>query len=435
MVAASSEPLPPPPANPLLGTGDPSREPAAAPASPAFVRRLGWAWLPGNAAFPLMWSAVTGVLVALQVARIDPAGKVQNLGLITGAAAFMTLLVQPIAGRLSDNTRTRWGRRSPWVLTGSLLAAVAIAMMGYVHSIGLLLVVYLCVVVTVNSAQLPMSALLPDRVPAPRRGLFASLAAVGQGLGGLVGQLLASATHTHLAESYWSLAGIVAVVMLGFVVLVREPADAEVPKEALNWRALLDSYWVDPRRNPDFGWVFVSRFLLLTGYFLTNSYQLYILQDYIGLGDRAVSYVPLTSTVTFASVLLFGAIGGPLSDRLGRRRIFVQLSSYVFALALLTPMLLPTLGGILLSNVIGGIGYGIFGSVDTALMSQVLPTETGHGKDLGVINLSWTLPQSVSPFLASGLITATGGYTALFPIGAALAVAGGVAVMFVRKVR
>src|SRR5690606_21545088 len=95
------------PAVPPQGTGGaaPPSEPGFAP--PAMLRRLRWTWLPGNIGFNLVWGAVTGILMALQVQEIDPDGKVFNLALLTGAGAAMTMVVQPIAGRLSDRTRSR----------------------------------------------------------------------------------------------------------------------------------------------------------------------------------------------------------------------------------------------------------------------------------------------------------------------------------------
>ncbi|MCA1221497.1 MFS transporter [Streptomyces sp. 8L] len=424
----TTSPRPSPPES----TGSPREGPAL---SRSRLRGLGAVWLPGNAASPLLWNAVTAVLMAVQVQRIDPAGKVHNLALLTGCGAVMTLLVQPLAGRLSDRTRSRWGRRSPWVLGGAVGGAVSLVLMGAAHSIGVLLPTYLLLVLTVNSAQLPMNAMMPDQVPRERRGLFASLAAVGQSLGGLAGQLIASASVADIAHGYWVVAAILVVVLVAFAVTAREPSSRDMADDPFNWTDLLRSYWVNPRRNPDFAWVFISRFLLVTGYLLTASYNLYVLQDYIGLGDRAVHYVPLLSALTFACVLALSAVGGPWSDRVGRRKPFIQASSVVFGVGLLVPLLLPTVTGMIIAAVVGGVGYGMFGSVDAAVMSEVLPSKAGYGKDLAVINLSWSIPQAFSPFLAGALVTATGGYTALFPIGAALAVMGGLSVTFAKGVR
>lgn len=432
--SSTPEDTPPPgdaqDAAPAAGAG----EPGSGAARDA-LRRLRWSWLPGNIGFNLVWGAVTSVLLALQIQQIDPAGKVGNLAMATGLGAAMTMLVQPVAGQLSDRTRSRFGRRAPWIVGGALFGAVAMAGMSYATTVPALIVLYLLVVAAYNSALLPMKAVLPDRVPHERRGTFSALGAGGQMLGTLGGQLLGSWFNEAPRAVYWGI-GVGALVLgVGFVLLNPDTSSVGRPRRPMRWVDLLKTYWVSPRRHPDFAWVFTGRFLLMSGYFISHSYQLYVLQDYIGLGDDAVDLVPALSIVTFTTLLVFTLLGGPLSDWLGRRKVFIHISGAVFAIGLVIPLFLPTITGMFLSAVVGGIGYGVFGSVDTALMSQVLPSREGYGKDLGVIELSWSLPQTCGPFLAGAVVTATGSYASLFPIGAALALAGGFVVRFVKKVR
>ncbi|MEY9851938.1 MFS family permease [Leifsonia sp. EB41] len=98
-------------------------------------------------------------------------------------------------------------------------------------------------------------------------------------------------------------------------------------------------------------------------------------------------------------------------------------------------MVSPTFGGWLAFSVVSGLGFGAFQSVDQALMSEVLPSATSFGKDLGVVNIAATLPQTIAPAVAGFIILTFGGYLALFPIGIALSVLGAFAVWFIRSVR
>ncbi|NUR92667.1 MAG: MFS transporter [Nonomuraea sp.] len=403
--------------------------------APQVLRRLRWTWLPGNIGLALVWGAITAVLLAVQIQRIDPAGKVGHLAVATSLGALVTMLVQPVAGQLSDRTRSRLGRRAPWIIGGAATGTLAMIGMSFATSIPALIGMYLVVVVTYNSAQLPMSAVLPDRVPENRRGTFSALAGAGQMLGNLGGQVIASRLAGTPGVAYWVVAGLTLVFTVGFVLLNPDVSSREVLARPLGWLDLLRSYWVNPRRHPDFGWVFLGRFLLMSGYFISNSYQLYLLQDYVGLGERAVDYMPLLALTTLVMVIVFTLVGGPLSDRSGgRRKVFIYVSGCLFALGLLVPLLMPTLTGMVVASVIGGMGFGVFGSVDGALMTEVLPSREGYAKDLGVINLSFSLPQTLGPVLAGAVVTVTGGYAVLFPVGAALAVAGAFAVRFVKKV-
>src|SRR5690606_23205697 len=403
--------------------------------SPAMLRRLRWTWLPGNIGFNLVWGAVTGILMALQVQEIDPDGKVFNLALLTGAGAAMTMVVQPIAGRLSDRTRSRLGRRTPWILGGALAGGAAMVAMSQAETVPELLVTYLLVVIGYTAALLPLSAILPDRVPAAERGTFASLASGGQLTGTFGGQILASRLSDTPDLAYWLVAGAALVIAVAFVAFNPERPATGLPAGPLGWKALLRSYWVDPRANPDFAWVFAGRFLLMAGYFVSHSYTLYILQDYIGLGDTAADWVPALGITTMVTVVLFTAVGGPLSDRTGRRKVFIYVAGAVFAVGLAIPFLVPTLQGMSASAVVGGVDYGALASVAGARLTEVLCAEEGYGKDLGVIHLAFSLPQTCGSLRAGGIVGLAGGYAPLFPVGAVLAVAGGFALRLGKGVR
>ena len=155
----------------------------------------------------------------------------------------------------------------------------------------------------------------------------------------------------------------------------------------------------------------------------------------IGLGDGAAAAIPLFGLASLAGIITATLIAGPMSDRIGRRKIFVFVSSVLVGLALIIPMVMPTFTGWLLFTVISGLGFGAFQAVDQALMSEVLPSADSFAKDLGVVNIAATLPQTLAPGLASIVILTFGGYIALFPIGIALSILGAFAVWFIKGVR
>lgn len=101
---------------------------------------------------------------------------------------------------------------------------------------------------------------------------------------------------------------------------------------------------------------------------------------------------------------------------------------------MVAPILSPTLPGIIIAFVIGGLGYGVFQSVDSVLMSEVLPSQKTFAKDLGIVNIAVTLPQTLAPALA-GAIVLTLGYGWLFPAAIALSLIGAFAVVPIKSVR
>ena len=235
-------------------------------------------------------------------------------------------------------------------------------------------------------------------------------------------------------SGYLVLAGIAVVLLTLFVVMNPDADNRGEPREAFRLGDFLSTFWVNPVRHPDFFWAFTGRLLLYTGYFSVTGYLLYLLQDYIGVGEGAVALVPLVSAAGIPTILLSIAISGPLSDRIGRRKPFVVASALIVAAALVIPLLWPTVEGMIAFAVLSGLGFGAFQAVDTALVSQVLPNDKAFAKDLGVVNIAATLPQTVAPAVA-GAVVLLFGFAGLFPVAMVLSVLGALAVLPIRSVR
>jgi MFS family permease len=84
--------------------------------------------------------------------------------------------------------------------------------------------------------------------------------------------------------------------------------------------------------------------------------------------------------------------------------------------------------GAIVAAAVLGVGFGVFTSVDFALMTDVLPKALDRGKDLGVINIANALPQVAAPVLAAPIVTYLGGYRVLYLVAAVIGLAGAVLV-------
>ena len=398
------------------------------------LRRLFGFIAPVNIAIYLVVGAIPGVLLPLQVQGIDEANKAANLALITGIGAIAAMIASPVAGLISDRTRSRFGRRAPWLIGGAIITGLMLTGMGFANGVTQLIIAWAVVQVALNFVISPLTALMPDRVPSAARGLFATLVGVGMMFGALGGQVLGSAFAGNIRAAYLVLPGIMIVAITLFVVFVREPSSLDRVNQPFNLHLFLKTFWVSPRKHPDFAWGFLGRILLFTGYFTVTGYQLYILQDYIGLGDDAISFVPVLGIISLVGIVVSTGIAGPLSDRLRRRKVFVVIASVVMGAAMIVPLLLPTAIGMIAFTALCGLGFGAYMAVDAALMSEVLPTDGTYAKDLGVLNIAATLPQTLGPFL-SGAIVVFAGYQALFPVGLVLAALGALAIIPIKSVK
>lgn len=414
----------------------PSPPPSPAPAlsAPAAPTTPGRGLLPlllvGNTAMYALYVGVAGVLLALQVEDIDPDRKVANFGLIAGVSAIFATVFNPVAGALSD----RSGRRNPWILGGGLAAVPAMFLLGLADTVLLITIAWCLGQAVMNVYQAAITSVVPDRVPVGARGKASAAVGLGLPFGSVLGALLGAAFSENHRTGYLLFGALVAGAAVLFTVCTREerlPARAALPVKAQL------AAFASALRDHDFRWAFIGRALLVLGYFAVSGYQLYILQDHTVLPagmepEEAVAVLmPLTSLAMVVSTVL----GGWLSDRFDRRKLFVGASALLSALALLIPALSSSWTAILVFAVVNGLGFGCYMAVDTALVTMVLPKAEDAARDMGVLNIANAGPQIVAPFIASLIVSVSGGYTTLFILAAALSVAGALAVRPIRGVR
>ena len=216
-----------------------------------------------------------------------------------------------------------------------------------------------------------------------------------------------------IAAGYLTTAAALVVLALPYLFDHRDLALDRADREPWDTRRFLASFWIDPRRFPDFGWAWLTRFLVNLGNALGTLYLFFYLQDAVGHGNPEDGVFILT--VIYAVLLVITTVlGGMWSDRLARRKVFVTVSGLVTAAAALTLALVQTWPGAVAGAVILGAGYGIYTAVDFALITQVLPTASARAKDLGVINIANALPQVIAPLVATVLVSQAGGYVTLY---------------------
>jgi MFS family permease len=140
--------------------------------------------------------------------------------------------------------------------------------------------------------------------------------------------------------------------------------------------------------------------------------------------------------VAFVPTLIAIALSGWWSDRVGRRKVFIYAATVVMAAGLAFPLIMPNMTGMILMSIVNGVGFGLYMSVDAALMTEVLPDEGGSaGKDLGILNVATNIPQALSAPIAAIIIGSFGGYPVLFVFAIVFAVLGAVAIAPIKGVK
>jgi len=371
------------------------------------------------------------VTLALKVEAVAPASKERDLGLVLGVGALLALLSNPLAGRLSDRTTSRAGRRRPWLLAGAALGAAGLLVVALAGNVLLIGVGWCIAQIAYNGALAAHSATLPDQVPPSRRGAISGLVGITTLLSVVAGTLLTAVLSSDLARFLVPAAIALVFVAVFAAVLQDRPATRRPPLTA---RGFFGSFVFDPRRHPDFGWAWLTRFTFVFAAATGLTYLPYFLSDRLGIPTADVpARVAVATVLAAVATVATSVAGGVLSDRIGRRKPFVVVAGLVAMVGLVVVALSGSFTQLLIGEVVLGLGTGCFYAVDLALITEVLPSAEDAGKDLGVINMANALPQSLAPAVAP-VFLAIGGYPLLFIAGAVVGIVGALLVTRIRSV-
>ena len=382
------------------------------------------------------------VLLPNQMQDINDAKKTTYLGIATAFGALVAVVAGPIAGALSDATGSRYGRRRPWIAGGALLGFAGLALLSGQHTLVGVTLGWCVAQAGLNAMQAGITALVPDRVPVRQRGVVSGWIGFTQSIGVVIGVLAVTALVTGTVSGYVLIG---ALVVLTTIPLLLAGPDPQIPQPqraqpvAFSARSLLGSFRFSPRRNPDFAWAWATRFLVQLGNALATLYLLYFLRDKVHYaqrfpGHKAEDGLLILILLYTAATVLTVVAGGAISDRRGRRKPSVIVSGYVMAAAAILLAAWPTWTGAMIAAFVLGLGFGVYLSVDQALITQVLLAARDRAKDLGIINIANSAPQVLGPALAAPIVTYLDGYSTLYLVVAAVTILGSVLVTRIRAV-
>ncbi|KAB1146329.1 MFS transporter [Streptomyces luteolifulvus] len=424
-------------AGPSSDTPAPAPAPALALAEPVDRVTRGWtaALCLANGAIWVGWYGPLQILLASQAEDFAPGtgmSKLTLLAWVTGAGAVVSLVANPFFGALSDRTTARIGRRTPWIVAGSAGGALSLLLLSGAGGVWTMAAGWCLVQLTLNAAFAAVTAAVPDRVPRLQRGAVGGWLGAAQILGVVGGTGLATAAG-GIRAGYAACAVFTMVGVLPYVLRHEDLRLAVGDRPPWSWRSFAAGFWLSPRRYPDLGWAWLTRFLINLSNALVLLYLLYYLRDRLHHDDPDEGVLILTA-VNGVTLLATVVVGGVWSDRVGRRKPFVIWSGVLMAVATAALAGWQTWPGAIVAAAVLGIGFGVFTSVDFALMTDVLPKARDRGKDLGVINVANALPQVAAPALAAPIVTYLGGYRVLYLAAAGVGLAGAMLVVRIRGV-
>jgi MFS family permease len=385
----------------------------------------------------LMLVAPLLVTLALKVnALVGPAHAAGSLALVTGVGSLLALVANPLFGKLSDRTTSSLGMRRPWMLVGLGGGCLGILVVAVAPNVGVLLVGWCVAQVFFNALLAVMAAVLPDQVPTGQRGLVSGVLGICLPIASVSGTFLVQLFTGAEFAMFLAPCALGGIFVLLFAFTLDDRRLTAGSKPAWSLGEFASTFYVNPRRHPDFAWVFVSRFLFVLAYAFLTTYQAYYLLHQIGSTQADVPRQIFLGTLTQSVILVCASlIAGRLSDRTGRRKVFVVTAAIVYGLAMFLVAVASSFNGFLVGVAISGLGFGTYMAVDLALVADVLPGDA-HAKDLGVLNIANALPFSVAPALAPAVLAVGGGsYGPLYAVAGISAVLGAGAIVPVKRVR
>src|SRR5215467_9735216 len=327
--------------------------------------------------------------------------------------------------------------RRPWVVTGLVGGSLGILVIALAPSVPVVFAGWCMAQLSFNALLAAMVAVLPDQVPSVQRGLVSGVLGVCLPVASVCGTFLVKLFTGSLLAMFLGPCAIGGFFILLFAVTLKDRRLPRAAKPAWSLREFASTFYVSPRQNPDFAWAFASRFMFVMAYAFLASYQAYYLLDKIGSAQADVpQQIFLGILVQSAVIVAASVVGGRLSDRTGRRKIFVMTASIVYGLALFVIASASNFNGFLVGMAISGLGFGVYVAVDLALVVDVLPGKDNVAKDLGVFNIAGALPFSIAPAIAPVILAIGGGsYGVLYAVAGLCAIIGAFAVLPVRGVR
>lgn len=401
-------------------------ESGPAPVSRAWLWNFALAWF----GFWLLVMLPGQFMIAKISATVAPAEKVAVTSFLIAETAIVVLLSVPVIGVLCDRTSSRFGRRRTWALLGFVTAAIPFALVGLQENWGVIAVLVAVVALGEAAVLVALSAMIADQVPVNQRGRASAAMGLPQVFALAIGMVLVTMLVTSVPGSWALIGGLGLACSLPFLLRFAEPSPS--PAE-IGIRAGLFEMLTLPKPSgyPGYYWAMSSRVFIHAGNLVGTTYLLFFLSDVLEVEhpDDALLVLILIYLVAcgFTSWL-----GGVLSDKWGRRRIFIAWAAGLQGTAALLLAALPTWEASMVAAVLLGLGFGMFLSVDQALVTDLLPNPATRGRDLGLVNTAQHIP--IAP-IVGWIVLSLAGYRSLYLVAAVIMIAGGLSVYRIKNVR
>jgi len=388
------------------------------------------------------------------------------VGIIMALDNVFALFLMPIFGKLSDNTKSKYGKRMPFIFIGTIIASIAIMFIPLAFLNDSLFGVILTMMIVLVSMQMyrnPAVALMPDITPKPLRSKANGII----NLVGYVGAIIAGVIQLFISNAKFCTEGgvnykdpliyvpfvITIVLMIGTMLLmaftINENKVLEEMQDELKrgedaaeiYDPLVENEKLSPRNKRDLIILIVAIFLWFMAFNSIETFWSNYGGYYLNMSVNSFMTIVLTiaSLITFIPAsILAGKIGRKYTVAIGLGLMIVACLGLFFISPLFikgAALNLTLKDGVtylyFFFFIIAGIGWAFINCCSYPMVVE-LSTQKTIGKFTGIYYFASMLAQSITPIVLGGLMTIKNfAWPAMFPYAAIFFIAAFIVFMFI----
>lgn len=365
-----------------------------------------------------------------------PAFRNTVLGFITIMSLLVALVAQPVVGRWSDRSRSRWGKRAPFLAGGVLGLSLALILLLLADQLWLLVSAAMLLSASTNTTQSAWQALIPDYVPKWQHGTAAGIKTILELIGTLAGITVIGMTLVR--GNLWG-APLTAIVLFFAILIItvyslRHKADETAqpvagqtarPSNEGEARPAGQANEPPPPRPgirtspqqvyrvarsfvehtpPAFFWWMLNRFLFWSAAISIRTFLLNYMEDVLSLSlAEAEALANRLFIILGIGIFLLVLPAGAITDRIGRRPLLIA-AGLLAAAGVLFFILVQDLNMLFIAGGLIAAGAGLFAGTSWALATDLVPGGEG-AQYLAIANIA-TVLGSIGGRLGGPLIDA-----------------------------
>ncbi|MNB99209.1 putative transporter [compost metagenome] len=401
--------------------------------------------IPGLIIGPASWLgpyiAASSLFLPALITHLDADKKIEIVALFSAVGMIVAAISNMVAGYLSDRTKSRFGKRTPWLVSGAFVFMLAMIIASMTTTIPLLLISWMLGQVALNFIVAPMVAWI-DLASEESKGTASSAyGGLGMALGNNGFTILAAVFlgQYRLGFIIFGIITFIGTLIAAFI--VREPSNLDeklevstsTKKRAFSIKGALALFpkWSIGR---DYYLALIGKLSQGIGNFAITGYLLFIMTDFLNKDtSNTQQSIQLINIIMLIFGIAMGFIAGPISDKFKILKLPVGLSTIALGIGALSIFFLRNDTGIIIYAFMAGLGMGIWNSLDNLLNLRVIPDKEQVGFFLGIYNLGNTVTQAIAPVIAAFMISAIG-FSSIFIVSFVLSIIGGISILSIKSV-